>query len=71
MGCKKEGAKKQGLCYSKRGEAAWSLLFLNNNSRTSNIESNDSQNGGLENYNMILIETFHILVPLYKDKLRV
>ena len=32
-------------------------------SRTSNIESNDSQNGGLEDYNIILMETFHILVP--------
>ena len=32
-------------------------------SQTSNIESNDSQNGGLEDYNIILMETFHILVP--------
>jgi hypothetical protein len=32
-------------------------------SRTSNIESNDSQNGGLEDYNIILRETFQILVP--------
>ena len=31
-------------------------------SRTSNIESNDSQNGGSEDYNIILMETFHILV---------
>ena len=31
MGCKKQGAKKQGHCYSKREEAAWPLLFLNNN----------------------------------------
>ena len=28
MGCKKQGAKKQGHCYSKREEAAWPLLFL-------------------------------------------
>jgi hypothetical protein len=32
-------------------------------SRMSNIESNDSQNGALEDYNIILMETFHILVP--------
>ena len=31
MGCKKQGAKKQGHCYSKREEAAWPLLFLNKN----------------------------------------
>ena len=31
MGWKKQGAKKQGHCYSKREEAAWPLLFLNNN----------------------------------------
>ena len=31
MGCKKQGAKKQGHCYSKREGAAWPLLFLNNN----------------------------------------
>ena len=31
MGCKMQGAKKQGLCYSKREEAARPLLFLNNN----------------------------------------
>ena len=31
MGCKKQGAKKQGHCYSKREEAAWSFLFLNYN----------------------------------------
>ena len=31
MGCKKQGAKKQGHCYSKREEAAWPLLFFNNN----------------------------------------
>ena len=31
MGCKNQGAKKQGHCYSKREEAAWPLLFLNNN----------------------------------------
>ena len=30
---KKQGAKNQGNCYSKREEAAWSLLFLNNNDR--------------------------------------
>jgi hypothetical protein len=28
---KKQGAKNQGHYYSKREEAAWSLLFLNNN----------------------------------------
>ena len=28
---KKQGAKNQGHCYSKRKEAAWSFLFLNNN----------------------------------------
>ena len=28
---KKQGAKIQGHCYSKREEAALSLLFLNNN----------------------------------------
>ena len=28
---KKQGAKNQGHCYSKREEAAWSLFFLNNN----------------------------------------
>ena len=28
---KKQGAKNQGHCYSKREEATWSLLFLNNN----------------------------------------
>jgi hypothetical protein len=27
----KQGAKKLGHCYSKREEAAWFLLFLNNN----------------------------------------
>ena len=31
MGCKKQGAKNQGQSYSKREEAAWSLLFLNSN----------------------------------------
>ena len=31
MGCKKQGAKKQGHCYSKREEARLPLLFLNNN----------------------------------------
>ena len=31
MGCKMQGAKIQGHCYSKREEAAWLLLFLNNN----------------------------------------
>ena len=31
MGCKKQGAKKQGHCYSKREEAAWPFLFLKNN----------------------------------------
>ena len=29
MGCKKQGAKKQGHCYSKREEAKLLLLFLN------------------------------------------
>ena len=29
--CKKQGAKKQGHCYSKRGETRLPLLFLNNN----------------------------------------
>ena len=32
------------------------------NSRVSNIESNDSQNVGLEVYKDILLESFHILV---------
>ena len=40
-------------------------------SRMSNIESNDSQNGGSEDYIKILMESFHTLVPLYKDSLRV
>ena len=31
MDLKKAGSKKQGHCYSKREEAAWHLLFLNNN----------------------------------------
>ena len=31
MDLKKAGCKKQGHCYSKREEAAWSFLFLNNN----------------------------------------
>ena len=31
MGCKNHGAKNQGQCCSKREEAAWPLLFLNNN----------------------------------------
>ena len=31
MGCKKQGAKIQGHCYTKREKAAWLLLFLNNN----------------------------------------
>ena len=31
MDLKKAGSKKQGHCYSKREEAAWPLLFLNNN----------------------------------------
>ena len=31
MDLKKAGVKKQGQCYSKREEAAWSLFFLNNN----------------------------------------
>ena len=31
MDLKKAGCKKQGHCYSKREEAAWPLLFLNNN----------------------------------------
>ena len=30
MGTKKQGAKKQGHCYSKRKKAAWLLLFLKN-----------------------------------------
>ena len=30
-GIQKAGCKKQGHCYSKREEAAWPLLFLNNN----------------------------------------
>ena len=29
--CKKQGAKKQGHCYSKREKADWPLLFLDNN----------------------------------------
>ena len=29
MDYKKQGTKKQGYCYSKREEAAWSLFFLN------------------------------------------
>ena len=31
IGCKKQGAKKPDHCYSEIEEAAWSLLFLNNN----------------------------------------
>ena len=31
MDLKKTGCKKKGHCYSKREEAAWLLLFLNNN----------------------------------------
>ena len=31
MGLKKAGSKTHGHCYSKREEAAWPLLFLNNN----------------------------------------
>ena len=31
MGCKKQGEKKQGHCYSKKEEARLPLLFLNNN----------------------------------------
>ena len=31
MGCKEQGAKKQGHCYSKREEARQHLLFMNNN----------------------------------------
>ena len=31
MGCKKQVAKKQGHCYSKKEEARLPLLFLNNN----------------------------------------
>ena len=31
MGFKKQGAKKQGHCYSKREKARLPLLFLNNN----------------------------------------
>ena len=30
MNLKKQGAKQQGQCYSKREEEAWPLLFLNN-----------------------------------------
>ena len=30
-GLQKVGCKKQGYCYSKREETAWSLLILNNN----------------------------------------
>ena len=30
MDLKKAGCKKQGHCYSKKEEAAWPLLFLNN-----------------------------------------
>jgi hypothetical protein len=35
-----------------------------------NIESNNSQNGGLEDYNNIS-ESFHVLFPLYKNNLSV
>ena len=31
MGCKMQGAKKQGHCYSKREEARLPLLFLSKN----------------------------------------
>ena len=31
MDLKRAGCKKQGHCYSKREEAAWSFLFLYNN----------------------------------------
>ena len=31
MDLKKAGGKKQGHCYSKREEAAWPLLFYDNN----------------------------------------
>ena len=31
MDLTKEGARKQGYCYSKREEAAWPFLILNNN----------------------------------------
>ena len=31
MDLKKAGCKKQGQCYSKREQAAWPCLFLNNN----------------------------------------
>ena len=31
MGCKKQDAKKQGHCYSKREEVRLPLLFLSNN----------------------------------------
>ena len=39
------------------------LLGFNANSRVSNIESDNSQNVGLEDYNNFLIESFHILLP--------
>ena len=31
MGCKKQGAKIQGHCYTKKEKAAWPLLVLNKN----------------------------------------
>ena len=31
MGCKKQGAEKQGHCYSEKEEKTLHLLFLNNN----------------------------------------
>ena len=64
-----------GACWKVFGvyqRVHWKLLGIHwkcvssgtfNHSRMSNIESNDSQNGGLEDYNIILMETFHILVP--------
>ena len=41
-------------------------------SRVSNIESNNSQNGGLEDYNNISDRIFpYFTTPFYKDNLRV
>ena len=37
--------------------------FLDLKNSYLSIESNNSQNGGLEDYNIILMETFHMLVP--------
>ena len=38
MGCKKQGAKKKGHCYSKREEAVWPLFFLKTNAMTQFLE---------------------------------